>query len=561
MRQRQVAIYARVSSEQQAEAQTIQSQLAALRARVTADGAALPADSEFIDDGYSGTTLVRPALERLRDLVSLGGLDRLYVQAPDRLARRYAYQVLLVEEFAHAGVEVVFLSHDGGSRPEDALLLQVQGVIAEYERALLLERSRRGRRHAAQAGSVSVLMHAPYGYRYVSKHDGGGQARYEVAEEEARVVRLLFEWVGRERVALREACRRLERAGIRTAQGRERWDRATLWGMLQNPAYIGRALFGRTRNTPWQPPLRPQRGHVGPPRRPVVAVATPSEEWITIPVPALIEADLFAAAQEQLAENRQRAREARRGPQYLLQGLLVCAACGYSYYGMTKRWQDQLGVVREYSYYRCPGREAYRYGGEARCATTPLYRQDVEDAVWRVVRGLLEDPAQLEQEYRRRLAAAMARPDSPEQGQLEAQRTSLRRGLARLIDGYTEGLIDKEEFVPRVGRLRERIAIVEEHLQRLRDEAAQYAELRLVLGRLSEFAATVKDGLDVADWMTRREIVRAVVKCVEVGEAEVTVVFRILPPTTHGPPHAGVSQDCWRQLHADAGRTRRPLLG
>jgi site-specific DNA recombinase len=550
MKQWQVAIYARVSSEQQAEAQTIQSQLAALRARVAADGLALPAAGEFIDDGYSGTTLVRPALERLRDLAALGGLDRLYVQAPHRLARRYAYQVLLLEEFAHAGVEVVFLNHDGGRSPEDELLLQVQGMIAEYERATLLERSRRGRRHAARAGSVSVLMHAPYGYRYVSKHDGGGQARYDVVPEEARVVRQLFEWVGRERVTLREACRRLQRAGIRSRQGHERWDPATLWGMLQNPAYIGRAGFGRTRNAPWQPPLRPQRGHLGPPRRPVAAVATPPEEWITVPVPALVEADLFAAAQEQLAENRRRARESRRGPQYLLQGLVVCAACGYSYYGMTKRWPDKQGGVREYSYYRCPGREAYRYGGEARCTNTPLYRHALEDAVWRAVRGLLEDPAQLEQEYRRRLAAAATQADSPEQAQLEAQCARLRRGLARLIDGYTEGLIDKEEFAPRVGRLRQRITVVEEQLQRLRDEAAHYAELRLVLGRLSEFAATVKDGLDVADWMTRREIIRAVVKCVEVGEAEVTVVFRTLPTTSHGPPPADVSQDRWRQLPA-----------
>ena len=183
-----VAIYARVSSEQQATSNTIDSQIAALEARLAQDGLTLVPEGRFIDDGYSGATLVRPALERLRDAVAAGNLDRLYVHSPDRLARRYAYQVLLIDEFHRAGVEIVFLNRPIGLSPEDDLLLQVQGMVAEYERAKILERSRRGKRHAAQRGAVSVLTGAPYGYRYVGKHGGGGQARYEVVLEEARVV-------------------------------------------------------------------------------------------------------------------------------------------------------------------------------------------------------------------------------------------------------------------------------------------------------------------------------------------------------------------------------------
>src|SRR5712692_5550750 len=156
----QAAIYARVSSEQQATAQTIASQVAALRAQVVADGVLLLAEDELLDEGYSGATLIRPSLERLRDLAAAGGLDRLYVHSPDRLARRYAYQVLLVDELRQAGVEVAFLNRALGQTPEDDLLLQVQGMIAEYERAKILERSRRGKRHAAAMGSVNVLCGA-----------------------------------------------------------------------------------------------------------------------------------------------------------------------------------------------------------------------------------------------------------------------------------------------------------------------------------------------------------------------------------------------------------------
>ena len=173
----QAALYARVSSDQQSQAQTIQSQLTALRARVEADGIRLGPENEFVDDGYSGSTLVRPQLERLRDAVANGSVDRLYVHSPDRLARKYAYQVLLVDEWQRAGIEIVFLNHELGGSPEDELLLQVQGMIAEYERAKILERSRRGKRHKAQVGSVSVLSGAPYGYRYIPVGEGGGQAR------------------------------------------------------------------------------------------------------------------------------------------------------------------------------------------------------------------------------------------------------------------------------------------------------------------------------------------------------------------------------------------------
>ena len=153
-----IAAYARVCSEQQAGERTIASQLAALEARVAADGLTLLPEHRFADDGYSGATLVRPALERLRDLAASGTLDRVYVHSPDRLARRYAYQVLLVDELRRVGVEIVFLNRQIGASPEDDLLLQVQGMVAEYERAKILERSRRGKRHAARRGSVNVLV-------------------------------------------------------------------------------------------------------------------------------------------------------------------------------------------------------------------------------------------------------------------------------------------------------------------------------------------------------------------------------------------------------------------
>jgi site-specific DNA recombinase len=540
----QVAIYARVSSKQQAEAGTIASQVAALRARVAADGWVLLEDMVFIDEGYSGATLVRPALERLRDVVGMQGLDRLYVLAPDRLARKYAYQVLLVEEFERAGVELVFLNRQLGTSAEDDLLLQVQGIMAEYERAKILERYRRGKRHAARTGQINVLCGAPYGYRYITKQEGEGQARYEIDLAEAQVVRQIFKWVGWERVSLGDVCRRLSKARVPTRTGKAVWDRATVWGMLKNPAYKGSAAFGKTRAEPLHPRLRAQRGRALEPRRPVSTVDAPTEEWIPIAVPPLVDEALFEVVQQQLEENRQRARQRKRGARYLLQSLLLCAQCGYAYYGKAVSNKAAKGKPRLYAYYRCIGTDAYRFGGERICDNLQVRTDKLDQLVWEQVCALLEDPQRLQEEFQRRLDIVSAAPD--ELATAQAQIAKLRQGMARLIDSYAEGYIEKQEFEPRIARLRQRLADLQEQSQRLGAEAARRVELQLVITRLEDFAQQVRDGLAGADWAMRRELIRTLVKQVEIGPEEVNIVFRTTPIPFDSSPAGGNLPYCWR---------------
>jgi site-specific DNA recombinase len=543
-----VAIYARVSSEQQAQTQTIASQVAALRARVAADGCVLLPEGEFIDEGYSGATLIRPALERLRDLSASGEIERLYVQAPDRLARKYAYQVLLIDEFHRLGIEVVFLNREVSRSPEDELLLQVQGMVAEYERAKILERSRRGRRHAAQVGSVSVLGRAPYGYRYVSKQEGGGSARYDIVEDEARIVRQVFTWIGQERFSIGEVTRRLQRAAARTRTGRTQWDRSVIWDMLKNPAYKGTAAFGKTRTGPLRPRLRASRNQPLQPRRAVSLYDVPREEWVFIPVPPLIEAALYEAVQDQLAENRRRARQRQRGAHYLLQGLVVCKACGYAFYGKRGIPRVRNPHGRAYTYYRCIGTEGYRFGGPRVCANPPLRAELVEAAVWQEVCQLLADPQRVEQEYHRR---GQQRPrgaawDTPES--VQTQISKLQRGIGRLIDGYAEGVIERAEFEPRIKRMKQRIREREEQLQQWAAEALQQRELRLLIGQLQEFVMKVQQNLATADWALQREIVRALVRRVEIDKQEVTVVFRVRTDPDGQHPEKKSWQHCWGRV-------------
>ena len=269
-----VAAYARVSSDQQAKSGTIKSQIAALKERISADDEQIAEDMLFIDAGVSGATLIRPQLERLRDRAALGLMERLYVLSPDRLSRKYTHQVLLMEELSACGVEVVFLNHAIGTTPEEALLLQMQGMIAEYERAKIMERNRRGKLHGAKRGSVNVLSTAPYGYRYIRKQADGAPARYVIDLPQAATVRKIFHWIGVDRLSIGEVVRRLAESGIETASGKLHWDRSVVWGMLQNPAYMGRAAFGKTQARDSLPRIRAQRHSADTPKKGYSAVRT-----------------------------------------------------------------------------------------------------------------------------------------------------------------------------------------------------------------------------------------------------------------------------------------------
>lgn len=536
------ALYARVSSEQQAKDNTVASQLAALKERIKHDRLRLEPELCFVDEGYSGGTLIRPALERLRDQVAAGSIDRLYVHSPDRLARKYAYQVLLVDEFQRRGVEIVFLNHTIGSSPEEDLLLQVQGMVAEYERAKILERSRRGKRHAARGGSVNVLSGAPFGYRYLGKQEAGGQARYEIIPEEAEVVCKVFTWVGRDRCSIGEVRRRLQAEGIRTRTGKAYWDRATIWGMLKNPAYKGEAAFGKTRTVPLKPRLRTQRGKPAQPRRASSHEDTAAGERIAIAVPALVSAELFAAVAEQLAENKQRSRQSHRGARHLLQGLLVCQSCGYAYYGKPLSRSAAKGKTRHYAYYRCIGTDAYRFGGERLCRNKQVRTDVVEAAVWEDVCGLLANPGRVKAEYQRRLSRK-SKEKSRASEQVSKLVAQVQRSLTRLIDAYQEGLLTKSEFEPRVRATRERLAKLQTEAEATRDQEAEGQQLEAVIGHLEGFAQQVECHLRDADWATRREILRALIKQVEIGEEAIRVVYKVPPPPFVKGPEGGRSQD------------------
>lgn len=492
----------------------------------------MPEEWIFQDEGYSGAVLVRPGLERLRDLAAQGELDVVLVYSPDRLARKYAYQVLLVEEFARSGVAVVFLKSPHGDSAEDELLLQFQGMIAEYERAQIAERTRRGKIHRARAGDVSVLSGAPFGYRYVRRTETTA-AHYEILESEAQVVREIFHLYIKGDYSIAALARYLSQEGVPTRTGKRRWEPSVIWAILRNPAYAGRAAFGKTRVADRPKRLtRPGRQRGGVAGRDPAEQARPREEWIEIPVPAIVDETTFALAAEQRQRNQQFARRHTKEPT-LLQGLLVCRQCGHVYYRCSSNTSK-----RKISYYRCIGSDSYRRESGRICSSGPVRQDHLEGLVWEAVTGLLADPTRVRQELERRLKERrQSSPTQKQEDQLRREVARYQKAVARLIEAYQEELISLGELRARIPELRSRENAASAQLESLQAQfTAREAYLKLA-ENLESFLSRLQERAQTLSVEERQKVLRLVVKEVQIDGDRVVIKHSIAP--TNGEPGTG----------------------
>jgi site-specific DNA recombinase len=527
------AIYARVSSDQQKEEKTIASQTAALIEFARQENYQVPDEWVFEDEGYSGAHLIRPGLERIRDLAAEGQIQAVLALSPDRLSRKYAYQVLLTEELARHGVDMVFIKAPHSGTPEDQLLLQFQGMIAEYERAQILERSRRGKRHRAKQGEVSVLSGAPYGYRYVRKTEETA-AYYEVIEDEAEVVRKVFNLYTVEGLSIGAIARQLTELGLPTRKQKAHWERSVIWAILRNPAYQGRACFGKTAVVARQRITRPLRLRGGSATRNSANHELPREEWIEIPVPALVSEETFALAQEKLIYNKLHGPRRTIEPS-ILQGLVHCRQCSYALYRSSSRTS-----ARKIYYYRCSGSDAYRHAGKAICDQKPIRQDLLDQLVWNEILRLLEDPTLIQNELNRRLEAA--RDASPTQRRLETLNRDLirvRKSMELLLTAYQEELLSLDELRVRMPPLRQREQAMQAELQAINHQTADRAAYLQLAETLTAFLERLRSNADTLDMSQRQRIMRLLVKEVIVGKDLITIKHSIpgqTAPTGGNPP-------------------------
>ena len=535
------AIYARVSSAQQREEHTIASQTAALMEFANSHDLEVPKEWVFEDEGFSGAILERPGLERVRDLAAEGQIQVVLVYAPDRLSRKYAYQILLIEEFARHGAETLFVRAAQGASAEDQLLVQFQGMIAEYERAQILERSRRGKRHRAQCGEVSVLSGAPYGYRYRRKTDQG-PASYEVIDGEARVVQRVYAMYSVEGLSIGEIARRLNAEGIPTRKHSARWERSVVWAMLRNPAYRGAAAFGKTRVAGRIRVTRALRRRGGIVSSNSIGHERPRAEWIEIPVPALVSEESFARAQELLYENKLRSRRRTITPS-IVQGLVSCQKCGYAFSRTST-----TTTTRKLHYYKCIGSDSWRKLGGPVCDNR-MVRQDLLDQiVWTEVIRLLEDPTLIQQELDRRLAAARSSDPSKKREQsLQRDLARVGKSIERLLTAYQEELLSLEQLRERMPSLRQREQTLRAEVQAIADQVTDRAAFLRLAETLAAFLGRLRSAADTLEVIERQRIVRLVVKDILIGDD--TIVIRhcipigLAPPPQSGPATPGRPQN------------------
>ncbi|WP_200342518.1 recombinase family protein [Rhodovibrio sodomensis] len=527
------AIYARVSSDKQREDNTIASQTASLKTFAASQGYDVPAEWVIEDAGYSGATLVRPGLEQVRDLAAEGQIEAVLVYSPDRLSRRYAYQVLIMEELTRNGVATVFLNAPGSGTPEDELLTQFQSMIAEYERGQILERSRRGKRHRARQGEVNVLSGAPYGYRYLRKRDGM-PASYEVINGEAEIVRAVYARYTTGGESIGAIARWLTDQGVSTRRGAARWERSTVWAMLRNPAYSGTACYGKTQIAPRRKVTKALRDRGGIASRNSANHERPRDQWIEVPVPAIVSVETFDLAQERLAANK-RTSPRRTVTPSVVQGLVVCRKCGYAMSRTSTRTS-----TRQIHYYRCLGSDAWRKLNGPVCDNKPV-RQDLLDAVvWNEVLRLLETPDLIQQELDRRLAAASAAdPTRKRQTGLEQEAARVNKAMDRLVTAYQEDLLSIDELRQRMPALKQRDQTIRAERQAIADQAKARSDYVKLAETLSAFLTRLRSTADTLEVEKRQQILRLLVREVLVGDDTIVIRHSIaVPSNPTGTPAA-----------------------
>ena len=527
-----VAVYARVSTTRQAQAQTIEQQLDRLVAAVTERGWTLDERHVYRDDGYSGAALSRPGLDCLRDHAALAEVDLVVVTAPDRLARNYVHQVLLLDELGRNGCQVEFLDRPMSQDPHDQLLLQIRGAVAEYERTLIAERMRRGRQAKLRAGTLLPWTTPPFGYR-LDPERPRDVAGVRVEPGEAVLVAQLFDWYLEPQATVYRLAKRLTDLHVATPTGKPRWNAASVRGILRNPAYAGRAQTNRTRVVPARRrksallPVGPGESHA--PR--------PQEDWIAVPVPQIVAEETFARVQAKLDTNQQTAARNTRHD-YLLRALVSCGRCRLS---CTVR-RTQAG----YRYYLCRGRtDALRVAQGQRCGARYTPAKQLDELVWADLCALLADPAQVA------CALERARGGAWLPQELQARQATLRQALGqlerqqqRLLDAYLAEVLALAEFDRKRQELDRRRATLAAQQHQLDAIAEQRLELRAVADGIEAFCQTVRSGLATATFAQRRLLVELLIDRVVVTDDKVEIRY-VLPTSPDGPhpPYCQLRKD------------------
>jgi site-specific DNA recombinase len=520
-----IALYARVSTNRQMQSQSIEQQIERMQETVAQHPDwELAQDHIYLDDGYSGAKLNRPGLDRMRDAANMAAFELIMVTAPDRLARKYVHQVLLIEELKKLGCEIQFLERPmQGDDPHDQLLLQIRGAVAEYERNLIAERMRRGRQAKLRAGTLLPWTRASYGY-ILDPERPRDPSRVRIDPVKAEIVRQIFAWYTDPEtpVSLHWVVKQLNEQQIPTPHGVKRWNPSTVRGILRSPTYIGIAYSGRTRPVP----ARQRKSALLPVGRGESIQPTLREEWIEVSVPAIINQEIFDAAQSRLEKNQNMARRNNKTHNYLLRGLVSCGQCHLSSTGRTQG---------RYHYYTCRGRsDVHRAAKGERCTARYAPSQELDELVWQDLCHIVANPDLIAHELER----AQAGDWLPQA--LQAKRTTTRQALAslerqqeRLLEVYLAEIITRDEFERKRQELSQTQNGLQRQLRQLEHQAQKQIETLGLANNIQEFCNRIQPTLSKLNFEQRRQLVELLIDRVVVDDEKVEIRY-VIPTSQSG---------------------------
>lgn len=521
----EIAVYVRVSTSRQQQTQTIEQQIDRLQTYVAAQpGWHLAEEHIYRDDGYSGAKLNRPGLDRLREHVALAAFERVLLTAPDRLARNYVHQMLLMDELAQRGCQVEFLDRPMSDDPHDQLLLQIRGAVAEYERNLIADRMRRGRQAKLRSGQLLPWTVAPYGY-LLDPERPRDPSRLRLDPVKAAVVEQIFAWYTdvQEQTSLYMVAKRLSAQQIPTPTGGTRWHVASVRGILRDPAYVGTTYSGRTHPAP----ARQRKSALQPVGPGTSTRPAPPEDWIAIPVPAIVSQETFDAAQRRLERNKQMAQRNNTAHDYLLRGLVSCGRCRLACMGRS--------LPGDYAYYVCRGRsDPLRAATGERCSTRYAPAQALDDLVWQDLCRVLSEPALITHELERAQGGEWL-PQAL-QSRRETVQTAiaqLERQQARLLEVYLAEVIGRDEFDRKRQEVSQTQAGLMQQLRQLEAQAHKQVDVMAAAEGIEAFCRRLHPTLAHLTFAQRRQLVELLIDRVSISDGRVEIRY-VLPTGPKG---------------------------
>lgn len=499
-----VAIYARVSTERQEQEETIESQLQQIREYAAKNSFVVV--NEYKDDGYSGELLNRPALDRLRDDASKKFFDAVLITCPDRLARKYAHQAIILEEFEQEGIKVIFLNRPIAETPEDKMLLGMQGLFAEYEKEKIKERTRRGKLHKAKEGFLVGSL-APYGYDYV-RRTKEREGYYTVDEDESKVVRMIFNLFVEEKSSIRGLVRRLTSMGIKPPRTKRAWAKSTISRILRNETYIGVTHYNKHYSVSSS---KQEKEKYRKTTRTGMRLR-PREEWIPIKVPSIIETEIFERAKKQLEENaRFSARNVKH--KYLLRGLIRCGNCGSLFMGVPCHGE---------TFYRCSNRQK-NFPFPKTCDAKMVKTAKIDAFVWQTISEFLDNPELILEEIRRSEHEKNEENLLSELSRVERDIERIENRKRKIIRAYSEDDLSMEEFKMAMKEIRSEEARISKEKEFVKSEIENVKDKILKVENLKKICSIISESARNISFEEKQKILRFLVEQITIKNGDLRI--------------------------------------